>query len=339
MSTAGDLENIGRQDALMHGDQRNPISFHRVAASSLGWVAISMVTLASSFWGFWGVIEAFHEGWCEPELWMRLLQVLAYVSPTIVLSSMAALSVRWPFVGASIFLLVGVAICTAILLSSANFGIQITTLLTVVPVLVGLLFLYGRPKPKSLAYAISLGVPVLVVIGFGAEPVFRVSRRFDDGNRGTRLVEGNGVTLLWAPAGPGWTRDGNVLWEEAQKRARYLTEDGLSLAEEPQDVWRLPTRRELVCSLTRTNQNAGGTWDQQRQRANYQTTPDKESPLWDPLAPLIYLWASEEASKDDAWIVVYHGGVYAKSKRLGASSLGFRAVREPTGQKRPGPVF
>jgi hypothetical protein len=292
-----------------------------------------MVTLAASFWGFWGVIEAFHEGWCKPELWMRLLQVLAYLSPTIGLSSLAALSIRWPFVGASILLLVGAAICTVILLSGANFGIQITTLLTVVPILVGLLFLYGRPNPKWLAYAISLGVPAIVIVGFGAEPALRVSRRLDDGNRGTRLVEGNGVALSWAPAGPGWTRDGNVTWKEARKRARHLTEDGSTLADEPQDVWRLPTRQELVCSLTRTNQNAGGTWNKERQRANYQRTPDKESPLWDPLAPLIYLWTSEEASKDQAWIVVYHGGVYAKNKHLGSSSLGFRAVRQPTGKK------
>jgi hypothetical protein len=305
----------------------------KVAASSVGWVAISIVTLASSFWGFWGVIEVFHEGWCMPELWMRLFQVLAYLSPAIVLSSLAILSLRWPYVGALIFLLVGVAICIVILASGANFGIQITTLLTVVPILVGLLFLYGRPEPKSLAYAIAIGVPVLVVVGFGAEPAFRVSRRFDDGDRSTRIIQGNGVALNWAPAGPGWTRDGNVTWEEARKRARHLTEDGSSLADEPQDVWRLPTRQELVCSLTRRNQNAGGIWNQELQRANYQRKPDKESPLWDPLAPLIYLWTSEEASNDQAWIVVYHGGVYAKNKHLGASSLGFRAVREPIGQK------
>jgi hypothetical protein len=33
----------------------------------------------------------------------------------------------------------------------------------------------------------------------------------------------------------------------------------------------------------------GGTSDQELQRANRQLTRDKESPLWDPLAPLIYL--------------------------------------------------
>ena len=50
--------------------------------------------------------------------------------------------------------------------------------------------------------------------------------------------------------------------------------------------------------------------------------------MWDPLSPLIYLWTAEEAGPDRAWIVVYHGGVYAKAKRAGWSSLGFRAVRD-----------
>lgn len=43
----------------------------------LGWTAVGFGTLAASFWAFWGTIEAFHEGWCKPSLWMRLLQLLA----------------------------------------------------------------------------------------------------------------------------------------------------------------------------------------------------------------------------------------------------------------------
>jgi len=29
--------------------------------------------------------------------------------------------------------------------------------------------------------------------------------RVDDGDRGVRLIKGNGITLIWAPAGPGWS--------------------------------------------------------------------------------------------------------------------------------------
>ncbi|NOY42721.1 MAG: hypothetical protein GXP26_12905 [Planctomycetes bacterium] len=137
------------------------------------------------------------------------------------------------------------------------------------------------------------------------------------------------MTLLWAPAGPGWDRDGNVTWTKAIEQASHLTEDGLSLADEPQNIWRLPTREEVVHSLTRDNLNAGGTWNPDSEQASYQRKPDKESPLWDRFAPLIYLWTSESRDEDRAWIVVYHGGVYAKPKALGAPSNGFRAVRDP----------
>lgn len=117
------------------------------------------------------------------------------------------------------------------------------------------------------------------------------------------------------------------------RRARYLTEDGTALADTPQGIWRLPSRDEIVRSLTRGGRNAGGTSDAQAARAGYDRRPDKESPLWDRYAPLIYLWTAEEASVDRAWIVVYHGGVFAKPKAAGSPSFGFRAVREPPGRK------
>ena len=64
-----------------------------------------------------------------------------------------------------------------------------------------------------------------------------------------------------------------------------LTEDGTAVADEPQGIWRLPSREEVVRSLTRGGRNAGGTWDPQRERPSYDRRPDKESPLWVPYAP------------------------------------------------------
>lgn len=298
------------------------------ARNIVGWFAVTLVTLTAGFWAFWGVIEAFHEGWCTPTLGMRLGQLAAYLSPATVLAALAVIGVRWPRVGAALFLLVGLTIAGLIEYDQSKFSGDVYFLLVVSPVLVGLLFLYGRPAPKRVAYALAAGIPLLLILVCGAEPAFRVATRFDDGDRGPRLVEGNGVTLLWAPAGPGWNREGNVTWEKAVERVRYLSEDGYSVAAEPQDVWRLPTREEVVRSLTRHNENAGGTWDCETEQASYARRPDKESPLWDPHAPLIYLWTSEEASAHDAWIVVYHGGIHAKPKKLGAASNGFRAVRD-----------
>jgi len=309
-----------------HDEEKSPAA-RRVATNLVGWVTVLLVTAASSWFAFWGVIEAFHEGWCKPTLGMRLVQLAAYLSPAVVLCGLAAFGLRWPYIGATLFVLIGLTLTGLIVADGASFGLFLTTIITAVPVLVGLLFLVGRPRPKWAAYGISVGIPMLLIVGFGVEPVVRVSTRFDDGNRGGRLVEGNGVTLLWAPAGPGWARNGLVSWDEAVELARYLNEDGTALDDQPQDIWRLPSREEVVRSLTRGGRNAGGTWDPLSERPTYGRRPDKESPLWDPYAPLIYLWTYEEECQDRAWIVVYHGGTYAKPKAAGWSNLGFRAVR------------
>ncbi|QDU08691.1 DUF1566 domain-containing protein [Gimesia aquarii] len=298
------------------------------ATNFVGWLGVVLVTLAGSFWAFWGIIEAFHEGWCKPLLWMRLLQTAAYLSPAMFFCGFAVIGIRWPRAGAVLFTLLGITIATLIVIDQSRISLAIVLCLTALPILVGCLFLWGRPKPKKAAYLVALGIPVLTLIVSGAEPVIRVSTRIDDGDRGERIVKGQGVTLLWAPAGPGWSREGGVSWSDAKDRVRYLTKDGMSLAKEPQGFWRLPTREEVVCSLTRGNRNAGGKWDKALEQPRYERKPDKESPLWDSLAPLIYLWTAEEADEKQAWIVMYHGGVYAKPKAIGSPSFGFRAVRE-----------
>ena len=294
-----------------------------------GWAAVAIATLAACLAGFWGAIEAFHEGWCRPTLPARLLQTTAYLAPTLVLAAVGSLGVLWPRLVGLGSVLIGAAIAFLVFADNAEFGSVVLAILIGAPVAVGALFAYGRPRPKTFAALLPIVLPTLVVLVCGAEPAWRVAGRFDDGDRSARRVEGTDTTLLWAPAGPGWTRDGLATWDQARRDVRRLSADGLTLAEEPIDVWRLPTREEIVRSLTRQNQNAGGVWDASRGVAKYDVTPDKESPLWDPLAPLIYLWTSEEASKNEAWIVVYHGGVFSKSKGMGSPSLGFRAVREP----------
>jgi hypothetical protein len=299
-------------------------------SNALGWAAVVLVTLAACFWSWWGAIEAFHEGWWGTQLGMRLLQLLAYLSPAMVFCGLALTGIRWPRIGAALFTLVGAILVALVVIDRAVISLDILLCITALPILLGLMFFFGRPKPRRAAYAVSLGLPLLIMTVCAMEPVYRVSTRFDDGNRGARLVQGNGVALLWAPAGPGWSRDGNVTWAEAQRRVRYLSADGARLADEPQDIWRLPTPEEVVRSLTRHNRNAGGDWDKVGQRPTYTIKPDKESPIWDPYASLIYLWTSEEVDERRVWIVVYHGGVYPAAKNLGSSSHGFRAVRDPT---------
>ena len=149
-----------------------------------------------------------------------------------------------------------------------------------------------------------------------------VLTRVDDGNRGARLIEGNGVTLIWAPEGPGWNSKhpwgGYPSWDmialygvspagsgdkpgyegrhatakdmETTGLCRYLSEDGTTLMTEPQDIWRMPTTDEIVRSLVRGGENAGCTlrqaqgeaWDGESGNADCSRQPNKDTPLWAP---------------------------------------------------------
>lgn len=86
---------------------------------------------------------------------------------------------------------------------------------------------------------------------------------------------------------------------------------------------------EAVRSMQLHNVNAGGYWDHAVGKAVYAMTPDKETPLWDPHSQIIYYWTGEEESRERAYIVVYHGGVFSKHKDNPYGYLSFRAVKEP----------
>jgi hypothetical protein len=173
--------------------------------------------------------------------------------------------------------------------------------------------------------------------------------REDDGDRGARQIEGNGVSLVWAPAGPGWFRGldpnaeeqpfagPNVSWNdmalygvnpvglapkpgwegrdatEAEMRStglcRYLSEDGSTLRDEPVGIWRLPSTDEIVRSLVRDGESAGCTWDGASTKARCSTTPDKETPLWVPGWSPIYYWSADEYDQHEAYYVSYHGSI------------------------------
>jgi hypothetical protein len=142
-----------------------------------------------------------------------------------------------------------------------------------------------------------------------------------------RIVEGNDVHLTWAPAGPGWPTAG-VSLDEAKRICRYLSDDGLRLANEPQDIWRLPTVQEVVQSLTRHGTNAGGEWDEQSLQATFRTRPDKESPLWNPHSQIIYWWTATEAEPEHVYRVAYNGYVLVVPNKMSMGSCAFRAVRQ-----------
>ena len=86
----------------------------------------------------------------------------------------------------------------------------------------GALYWFGRPQPRKVAAALAVGLPLLTLTIAGIGPAFRVSQRLDDGNLQARLVQGNGVDLVWAPDGPGWPREG-ADWHEAHSRCASIS--------------------------------------------------------------------------------------------------------------------
>jgi hypothetical protein len=291
----------------------------------LGWVAVGLSTLASCFWAFWGILENFHEGWYYTSLWRNLgLMMAQYLLFMLLFVGAALTSIRWPRVGGGMH--VAAALWVTWFFRGASSAVVYPFLVGPL-VCMGLGYWCGRPRPRLWAVAAVIGLPFLTGLVCGAEPAWRVWGRLDDGDRSTRRIAVNGVDLIWAPQGPGWPDDG-VTWEEATRRCRHLTEDGSSLAETPQDVWRLPTVDEAVRSQQRGGHSCFGSWDEARRRASYRHTPDKESPLWTVHSPVIYWWTATEVNEREALIIVYDGQVWPRPKQARWGYLGFRAVKD-----------
>ena len=310
--------------------------------SILGWIAVGISTILSSLWAFIGTFESFHEGWYFDSLAENLTLTGKYLALMLILVVLSAVSLRLPRVGGSLCHLFGIGFSIWVIATrqSPSFNVVLSFALVTLPVLcLGILFWLGRPRPLGLAYKISILIPLIVAVGFGIEPVTRIARRIDDGNRDLRMVQGKGVKLIWAPEGPGWpnpdphdkiwlTEWRGPTWEEAQRACRYLAADGKSIASTPQNIWRLPTIEEAVRSMTRHGTNCGGVWDPANARASYATKPDKESPLWNPHSVIIYWWTSSEHDRGRAYSIDFNGNVYNRDKNSNLGSQGFRAVKD-----------
>ena len=295
-------------------------------AQLLGWIAVALSTLIACIWAFWGIIENFHEGWHQSSILLNVgLMFVQFLGPMIIFLSLTLLSIAYPRVGGILHAFIGFALAL-FLFGWDDFAPMV---LIIIPlILLGVCYWFGRPEPRRLAYKIAVSLPLLTLVVCGIEPVWRISGRVDDGNLGERLVEGNGMRLVWAAEGNGWPRDG-VTWQDAVKRCQYLAQDGKTLADVPQNVWRLPTVEEAVRSMSRHTANSGGVWNAQSGTATYRVRPDKESPLWNVRSQIIYWWTATEIDDERAYIIVYDGKVWPRRKRFAPGSLGYRCVRMP----------
>jgi hypothetical protein len=271
----------------------------------------------------WGIIENFHEGWFYDSVLANLgLMFVQYLSPLLIFVGLSLLSIYVPRVGGVIHTALGILL--PVFLKRVSFTVVV--FITLPLVLLGLLYWLGRPLPRKVASALVTGLPLLTLIVCGVGPAVRVGGRVNDGNLQSRLVEGNGVRLVWAADGPGWPRAGSN-WYEATKTCQYLQADGQGLASVPQNIWRLPTVAEAVRSMSRHGANSGGVWDAQKRTATYQTIPDKESPLWNTYSQVIYWWTATEVNGENAYMIVYDGKVSARRKQIHPGYLGFRCVK------------
>lgn len=286
--------------------------------------------VVSCSWTIWGTVENFHEGWFSKTLFENLLWTLLYLSGAILWTLLGVVAIKWPRVGAVGVMITGIAF--------GIFVLRILTHITLIAVLswlpfmgafglIGVLWWFGSPQPKKLAILLSIGLPLLAFVICAAEPVYRISQRFDDGYRGARVIKGNGVELVWAPEGPGWPAKGGG-YLDAVQRCKMLTLDGETLAATPQNIWRLPTVDEVARSMTRKGRNAGGYWDPARKVTEFKITPDKEAPLWNPYTGIIYWWTCSLDAKGNLYRMVFDGTAGPLARNFKMGSLGFRAVRE-----------
>ena len=335
-----------------------------------GYIAVGLLTAVTTFWTYWGVGEAYYEGW-----WGAWYNPLPYLIPAAILLALTLLGIKWPRKGGWVIVMVGGAIFVGWLVISefTLMNLLKAFLLGGLAALVGVLFLLearrqqrrrseNRKPPRkwfrrNLSYLLAIGLSLVVIIGFSVYWLPIVLGRVDDGDRGARLIEGNGVTLVWAPAGPGWPedyyswndiafygvppvgvgekpgyddRDATLEDMNTTGLCCYLSEDGLTIMNEPQYIWRMPTVDEVVRSLVRHGENAGCTWDGKSGRANCQVLPDKETPLWAPDWSPIYYWAADEYDESEAYYVSYNGnGINHQPKSWGNQRHGYRFVREP----------
>jgi hypothetical protein len=347
-----------------------------------GALAILCMTAIASFWTAWSIGEFYYEGWGAAPPGPFL-----YLIPAGLTIGLTVLAIRLPLVGAVFLIAVGGWFGFWWLRESISAGASLSNvlvrfLLSGAGVLIGLLFLAewsrrrraakaGAPIPtgwwrRRAWYVVALGPPAVIVLGFTIYWAPILATRQDDGDRGARLVEGHGVTLVWAPEGPGWNwrqsfggfpswtslalygapplgleppsqPDDRVARRNDMTRTclcRYLSADGLRLENEPVGVWRMPTADELVRSLTRGGENAGCSLadafpEERFTRAVCATTPDKETPLWAPDLEPIYYWVADELDEERAFYVNYQGAINAQPKRWGNPRHGYRCVRDP----------
>ncbi|MCP5099535.1 MAG: hypothetical protein GY943_28610 [Chloroflexi bacterium] len=346
-----------------------------------GYAAGFFMILVTLFWVYWSIGEMYHEGW-----WGVGYNRLAYLIPGTVCLLLTLVAFRWPQVGGWLIVIIGIGFTIFFMdpkWENGRFTINREIsgfLISGSLVFIGILFLIEAhfkkrwPVPhittlpwwrRNLRYLFVLVPSLLIFIGFSVFYLPILVRRIDDGNRDAQLIAGNGVTLIWAPEGPGWNWQqawgGYPSWQhialygsapigmddkpgygsqigvfanQAQMDSLnvclYLGDNGLTLMNQPQYIWRMSTVDEYVRSLTRHGENAGCRWQgEENGQVACDILPDKESPLWNPQLAPIYYWAANEFNDRQGFFVSFNGYVNTTTKTSGNPRHSYRCVRDP----------
>jgi hypothetical protein len=327
-----------------------------------GWMAKSLMLVFTALAAYWGAGEMYHEGW-----WGQWYNPLVYLIPVGIFLTLTLVSLRWPKIGGGVIIVF--AIAAGLFFHALIFIVVIGFLGVLFWLEGRRTDQLPEPPENLWWFRLAVVLPILIILGFSAYMLPIVGSRVDDGDRSARLISGNGVELVWAPEGPGWNwqqpwggypswdtialyglapvgtdwrskpgygdqADGTRQHATAKDMAEYnvclyLAEDGLTLMEEPQNIWRMPTVDEYLRSLARHGENAGCAWrGEYNTQVDCETLPDKETPLWAPdLAP-IYYWAVEEYDEEHGYFVSYNGWVNATLKNSGNPRHSYRCVKE-----------
>jgi len=305
----------------------------------INWITIIFILIISGFWSFWGIIENFHEGWYFNSILKNMaLMFIQYLSIPIIIILLSLISIKWHKVGGLLWIFAWMGF-SYLIFFGGNIPFSFKRLLIWLPItipllLVGFSFYFFEIRDKKRAAMLIIIFPLLIIFSLGIPNYIRVSNRYNDYDFGLRIVKGNGVTLVWAPRGPGFPKRG-VNWYIARKVCSFLDESGRKLLSKRQDIWRLPTREEIVRSLTKSGKNCGGLLNE-KGKPVYKIIPDKETPLWDPHSMIIYYWTSERKKgiqnhkgeeRDFAYLVSYNGKVLLRYASNSADYHGFRCVK------------
>jgi hypothetical protein len=313
-----------------------------------------LATLFATVTAVTAVYSFFYEGWGQPAT-----TAAAYLLPPVLIVGICAVAVSRPRTGGLLLLAVGLGGCAWWLWRQAatnglTESVLVTAAMIFTPILLagGLFLLEARhrrllategvlPAPGWWArhhrLALVVGLPVLALLIGPAQQLPGLLARHDDGLRGMRTIAGNGVTLTWAPLGPGWNqRQAGGMYPSWHAIASYggsgaglcghLSDDGTALVPEPIRAWRLPTADEVIRSLTRGGSNAGCAWDGRSNHATCARPPDKETPLWAPDQQPIYYLTADAAGDQFVLGINYTGGI-TPLRRASSTGAGYRCVK------------